>query len=255
MIDQESKLFNLVTNFALIKMGDFLEGFSELFGDISESLYKEFSKVEPGKVKEIITSKMSKNIIEEILDLKKQIYDSYSEQKEMLLEQFGGESAIELIDLVDQYNFALPKLYEDIDENDIAGYMFLLEQNDQNIIQLIEKVEEIGNNGMSGEDSMPDPNEEFWNAFEGVKKIEVYSDSKLIKTIRDSDNIFVIVAAIRAQLKQIDPTATEYQYSCKIITEEEKEIEAAFNESSFVVLDRELEIPEEVSWLFNMLTG
>jgi len=261
MNSEQSKLFRLVTNLATVKMGAFLDGFSELFGGLVESLQTASSDPDASSdvaaVRESVADELSESFRAELSDLRKSVDESFAGQADVLFEQIGEETSEELFALVDRHDFALPKLYDELEEEDISAYMLILERGDAEFLQLIDLIETTG--GVAGpEDGAGAECEdeyEYWQSLDGVESIDVHSDGRLIKSITDESDLFVIVAALRAQIRPVEtPIATDPVCVCTIRTESDV-IEARVSRTSASLLGRTFEIPEEVSWLIDLLTS
>jgi len=167
----------------------------------------------------------------------------------------GEELADQLCGIVDQYDFSLPKLYEELTDEEISAYIVLFSSEHEEFVQLVELIEEVGGFAGGGGGEGEDLDDEYMQSLQGVESIEVYSEGHLLKTIDDEGDLYAIVAALSVQLNPVEmPTPGEYDAVCRLRTGADT-IEAGISSSSVTLLGRTFEIPEEVSWLFNMLTS
>jgi len=172
-----------------------------------------------------------------------------------MFEMIGEDLTGQLCGIVDQYDFSLPKLYEEMSDEEIFAYVCLFTSEHAEFVQLVELIEEIGGFAGGGGDEGEEFDDEYLQSLQGVESIEVYSDGHLLKTISDEGDLHAIIAALCVQLHPVEmPAPEEYGFVCRLSTGTET-FEAGISASSVTLLGRTFEIPEEVSWLFNTLTS
>jgi hypothetical protein len=132
--DRESRVMNTVTNVSIILMGMLMGGFSEMMtsmtsafaGGIAEAVggqeAGEKARSEINKELPKINTEMKKVVS----DMRKDIYLQMEQKKEKITPILSNPIFDKGPEIVDAYDFGIPKLTEQLDDEVLAQYTYLL---------------------------------------------------------------------------------------------------------------------------------
>ena len=144
--NRERRIMNTVANVSVILMGTLMGGFSELMvdatGEMASGMAEAFGGEEAGdEVRERIKTEKPEvygKIKELMSDVRKGIYEQI-EQKRLEIEPFLADPVFDLgPKKVDEYDFGLPKLFEELDDIILARYVLLMESGDAKFGELFQ---------------------------------------------------------------------------------------------------------------------
>ena len=141
---REKKILNLVTNTGIILMGTLMGGLTEvmmnLTGTLASGMAETFGAEKSGEdVKREIKQKrpeIDDKVKSMVSDVRKDLY-AQMEEKRKEIEPFLSDPAFDVgPKKIDEYDFSLPKLTEELDDNTIAQYAYLLVSEDPNFSKM-----------------------------------------------------------------------------------------------------------------------
>lgn len=147
--DRETQILNVISNTTILLVSMMTETLSSVFTKLSKEMITALATGfgAPENAKEDIRKKtddMDRKIPEE---LRKQLYGMKSditkqmnEKKEQILPLLTDKRFDEGITIVEQYEFNLPKLTGDLDENSLLRYILLLQKNDEQITKMFQEL-------------------------------------------------------------------------------------------------------------------
>jgi hypothetical protein len=148
--NREKRIMNAVANTSIILMGTLMGGFSELMvnatGAMASGMAEAFGGEEAGdEVREKVKQEKPE-VIEKIRgmmsEMRAGIYEQI-EQKRKEIEPFLSEPVFDLGPRkIDEFEFGLPKLTEELDDSALAQYVLLLESEDAKFGELFKALSE-----------------------------------------------------------------------------------------------------------------
>ncbi|HEX9260999.1 MAG TPA: hypothetical protein VF893_00550 [Candidatus Bathyarchaeia archaeon] len=141
---REKKIMNLIVNTSIILMSTLMGGFTEammnLTGAMASGVAEAVGGEEAGKAADNEFKQklpeVGDNMTAMISDVRKDMYVQI-EQKKKEIEPFLSDPVFDVgPKKIDEYDFGLPKLTEELDDSTIAQYAYLLVSEDQNFAAL-----------------------------------------------------------------------------------------------------------------------
>ena len=145
---------NTLVNTSILLMSTFMGGFSELMvnvaGELASGMTEAFSGEEAGKeIREKVKKKLPEvndKMRAMISDMRKDIY-SQMEQKNKEIAPFMADPVFDLgPQKVDAYDFGIPKLSSQLDDDTLAQYSYLLISEDATFTELFGQLMDWLNN-------------------------------------------------------------------------------------------------------------
>jgi uncharacterized membrane protein len=136
--NRERKIMNTLLNTSVILMGTLMGGFSELMvnatGEMASGMAEVFSGEEAGnEIRREVKQKLpevTKEMRAMMSDMRKDIY-AQMEQKQKEISPFLADPVFdEGLRKVDSYDFGIPKLSMELDDDTLAQYTYLLVSED-----------------------------------------------------------------------------------------------------------------------------
>lgn len=146
---REAKIMNVICNTTILLMSIMTEAFTSMFTKLSKEMITAITTVldaPADTIKEIngktniIKNELPKQIRQQLLALKKDVTVQMKEKKEKFASLIDDKSFDGGIEIVERYNFNLPKLSCDLDERSLLGYMILLQQNDEQCTKMFQEL-------------------------------------------------------------------------------------------------------------------
>jgi hypothetical protein len=143
-LSREDKIMNTLVNTSMLLMSTFMAGFGELMvnlgGELASGVTEAFSGEAAGKeTREKVKQKLPEvndKMRAMISELRKDIY-SQMQQKNSEIAPFMADLVFDVgPKKVDEYDFALPKLSSQLDDDTLAKYAYLLSSEDPNFVKL-----------------------------------------------------------------------------------------------------------------------
>jgi hypothetical protein len=148
--NREKRILNTVANMSIILMGTLMGGFSELMvdstGAMASRMVETFGGKEAGEeVREKVKAEKPE-VIEKIKDMMSEmragIYEQIK-QKKKEIEPFLSDPVFDLGPRkIDEFEFGIPKLSEELDDVALARYVLLLESEDAMFGELFKALSE-----------------------------------------------------------------------------------------------------------------
>ncbi len=148
--NREKRIMNSVANTSIILMGTLMGGFSEFMvnatGAMASGMAEAFGGEEAGEEVREKVKQEKPEVIEKIRDMMSEmragIYEQI-EQKRQEIEPFLSDPVFDLGPRkIDEYEFGLPKLTEELDDAALAQYVLLLESEDVKFGELFKVLSE-----------------------------------------------------------------------------------------------------------------
>ncbi len=146
--DRESKIMNVIVNTSIILMSTLMDGLAgammNLTGAMASGMVEAVGGEKAGrKVKNEFKEKqpeMNEKIKSMIADVRKDVYTQMG-QKRKEIEPFLSDIAFDIgPKTVEEYDFKLPKLTEELDDDSLAKYARLLIIEDKDFAEMFEKL-------------------------------------------------------------------------------------------------------------------
>lgn len=141
---REQKIMNAVLNTSIILMGTLMGGFSEMMvkvtGALATGLAEAFGDEKAGRKTSSEMSqalpKVSDEMKKMMSDMRKDMY-AQMEEKKKEIEPFLSDVTFDKgPQLIESYDFGLPKLIEQLDDETLAQYSYLLTNEDAKFVKL-----------------------------------------------------------------------------------------------------------------------
>ena len=141
---REKRIMNAVVNTSIILMGTLMGGFAELFMNASGAMASGMAEAIGGEEAGEEVSQEVKQKLPEVndkmrammSDMRKDIYLQI-EQKRKEIEPFLSDPVFDVgPKKIDEYDFGLPKLTEELDDDALAQYTYLLVSEDATFAEL-----------------------------------------------------------------------------------------------------------------------
>lgn len=141
---REARIMNTVANVSIILMGTLMGGFSELMvnatGAMASGMAEAFGGEQAGdEVREKVNQEKPE-VVEKIRGMMSEMRAGIYEQIEQKRKQIVPFLSDPVFDLgprkIDEYEFGLPKLTEELDDAVLAQYVLLLEREDEKFGEL-----------------------------------------------------------------------------------------------------------------------
>lgn len=149
-INREKRILNAVANTSIILMGTLMGGFSELMvdatGAMASRMVETFGGEEAGEEFREKVKAEKPEVVEKIKDMVSEmragIYEQI-EQKRKEIEPFLSDPVFDLGPRkIDEFEFGIPKLSEELDDVALARYVLLLESEDAMFGELFKALSE-----------------------------------------------------------------------------------------------------------------
>jgi len=149
-VNREKRIMNAVANTSIILMGTLMGGFSELMvnatGAMASGMAEAFGGEEAGEEVREKVKQEKPGVVERIRgmmsEMRAGIYEQI-EQKRKEIEPFLSDPVFDLGPRkIDEYEFGLPKLTEELDDGALAQYVLLLESEDAKFGELFKALSE-----------------------------------------------------------------------------------------------------------------
>ena len=149
-VNREKRIMNAVANTSIILMGTLMGGFSELMvnatGTMASGMAEAFGGEEAGEEVREKVKQEKPGVVEKIRgmmsEMRAGIYEQI-EQKRKEIEPFLSDPVFDLGPRkIDEYEFGLPKLTEELDDGALAQYVLLLESEDAKFGELFKALSE-----------------------------------------------------------------------------------------------------------------
>jgi uncharacterized membrane protein len=136
--NRERRIMNTILNTSVILMGTLMGGFSELMvnatGEMASGMAEAFSGEEAGKeIRHEVKQKLPEvnNQMRNMMsDMRKDIYAQMEQKQKELLPFLADPVFDEGLRKVDSYDFGIPKLSAELDDDTLAQYTYLLVSED-----------------------------------------------------------------------------------------------------------------------------
>lgn len=147
---RESKIMNAVANTSIILMSTLMDGFSEIMigaagamaAGMAETFGDEKSKEEAEKEIEQKLPQVSDKMRSMISEMRKDLYEQM-EQKRKQIKPFISDPIFDIgPQTIEKYDFGMPKLTQELDDNTIAQYTYLLMSEDAKFGELFSSLGE-----------------------------------------------------------------------------------------------------------------
>jgi len=146
--NRDKKIMNTIVNTSIILMSTLMGGLTEIMmkatGSMASGMAEALGGEKAGKkVKREFKQKqpeVDEKIREMIADVRKDVY-AQIRQKRKEIEPFLSDPAFDTgPKTIDEYDFKLPKLTEELDDDSLAQYTRLLVNEDKNFAEMFEKL-------------------------------------------------------------------------------------------------------------------
>ena len=143
-LPRDEKVENLVTNFSMIMMGIFEGAFSALAERLAEAMTsaaEAISGVPSGGRKER-KAQMDAKLREVFAELRKEVSEGFANKDERFRAFIKDPSFDGGVRIVESHEVGLPRLTEHLTDDDLAGYVFLIQKEDPRIAKMITELGE-----------------------------------------------------------------------------------------------------------------
>ncbi len=147
-MDRESKIMNTIVNTSIILMSTLMDGLAGAMMNLTGAMASGMAEAVGGekagkKVKKEFKEKqpeVNEKIRSMIADVRKDVYTQMG-QKRKEIEPFLSDTAFDSgPKTVEEYDFKLPKLTEELDDDSLAKYARLLLTEDKDFAEMFEKL-------------------------------------------------------------------------------------------------------------------
>lgn len=163
--DRTNQILNITTNSAILLMGTMLGGMTDMIGNMGKAMAGGMTSAiageEEGKrVTKEIDKKIKKDapeanakIAEMIRDMKSQMDTQFEAKKAQIIPLIKDPVFDKGIEIVNKYDFKMPKISEKLDNETLAKYLILLKSSDPNTTEMFKEI-------MTWMNTLPKPKEE-----------------------------------------------------------------------------------------------
>jgi uncharacterized membrane protein len=153
-LNREDKIMNTVINTSIILMSTLMEGFAEIVVEAAGAMASGMAEIAGGeKAKEEAEEKFKQKLPEVsekmrsmISDMRKDLYEQI-EQKRREIEPFLSNPIFDVgTETIEKYDFGVPKLTQELDDNTLAQYAYLLISEDSKFGELFSALGDWMNN-------------------------------------------------------------------------------------------------------------
>jgi hypothetical protein len=137
-LNRESKIMNTIINTSTILMATLMDGFAEIVTEAAGTMASGMAEMVGGKKAKQETEKELKQKLPQvsekmqamISDMRKDLYDQMK-QKRKEIEPLLADPIFDLgPDTIEKYDFGIPKLTQELDDNTLTQYAYLLVSED-----------------------------------------------------------------------------------------------------------------------------
>jgi hypothetical protein len=148
--DRESKIMNAIANTSVILMSTMMDAFTQVMVNTTGAIASGMAGALAGreaeeKVSDEVTQKLpevNEKMKALISDMKKDIY-SQMRQKRKDMERLLSDPVLEVgLKIIERYDFKLPKLTQQLDDNTLAKYSQLLASKDSRFAEMFKALVE-----------------------------------------------------------------------------------------------------------------
>lgn len=149
--DRQTKILNIMMNTSLLMISLFTEAFSDVFSKMATGMVNavttslgvpEENTKDMSEKMDSMKTELPKQLIEQIVTMKADINKQLASKKEEIQKIIGDPKFDEGITIVENYDFGLPKLYQDLDEISLFKYIALLKTNDPQFSKMFQELME-----------------------------------------------------------------------------------------------------------------